>query len=144
MHCYERAGLSREAAVAHTYHLRDLARRVVVTGSKQSSIQRESAFLATARGFLQCAIDSPSPNSKAAYYRNAGSCFEEANDAFQAAEAYSKAQEFTKAAKLYRKCAKFDEAVGIITNHRDQVEPGVVDSITDIARLFYFKAGELE
>ncbi|KAF9524672.1 hypothetical protein CPB83DRAFT_909779 [Crepidotus variabilis] len=144
MHCYERAGLVREAAVAYAYHLRDIARRIALNGSKQSIRSREEAHHTAACAFLESAAASLNVKEKAAYFRNAGSCFEEAHDDFEAAEAYRNAQEYTKAAKLFRKCARFDEAVAIITDHVDQVEVNVVENITDVARLFYFKGGELD
>lgn len=81
---------------------------------------------------------------KKAYLRNAADCFEKALDDFKAAHAYAQAEEFTAAAKLYRKCAKFDEAVEIVTNYRPFIELEVAENIIDVARLFYFKSGELE
>lgn len=144
MHCYERAGLNREATVSHTYYLREQARSTPTHRSKLSSSLREKAFAVAADAFLSCAMSATTVKEKKAYLRNAADCFEKALDDFKAAHAYAQAEEFTAAAKLYRKCAKFDEAVEIVTNYRPFIELEVAENIIDVARLFYFKSGELE
>ena len=144
MHCYERAGLNREATVSHTYYLREQARSTPTHSSKQSSSLREKAFVVAADAFLSCAVSATTVKEKKAYFRNAADCFEKALDDFEAAHVYAQAEEFTTAAKLYRKCAKFDEAVEIVTNHRPFIELEVAENIIEVARLFYFKSGELE
>lgn len=144
MHCFERAGLKRETAVSHTYYLREQARSTLNHGSKQSLSLREKAFTIAADAFLSCALSAATMKEKKAYLRSAGDCFENALDDLKAAHAYAEAEEFTNAAKLYRKCAKFDEAVAIVTDHRPFIELEVAENIIDVARLFYFKSGELE
>ena len=144
MHCFERAGLNREVAVSNTYYLREQARSTPSHISKQSSSLREKAFAIAADAFLLCAVSATTVKEKKAYLRSAADCFENALDDFKAAHAYAQAEEFTTAAKLYRKCAKFDEAVEIVTNHRSFIELEVAENIIDVARLFYFKSGELE
>jgi len=143
MHCFERAGMERETAVAHTYYLREQARATVSTGSKQSIVQRHKAFLLAGEAFIQCASSAVNNKSKTTYLRNAGACFEDAQEDLKAAEAYKQAREYTKSAKLYRKCARFDEAVAIVTQNTDDVDDEVVDNIIEVAKLFYFKGGEL-
>ena len=144
MHCFERAGLNREAVVSNTYYLRERARSTPTHGSKRSSSLREKAFAIAADAFLSCVVSAITVKEKKAYLRGAADCFENALDDFKAAHAYAQAEEFTTAAKLYRKCAKFDEAVKIVTNHRPFIELEVAENIIDVARLFYFKSGELE
>ena len=144
MHCFERAGLNREMAVSHTYYLREQARLTPTYGSKQSVLLREKAFAIAADAFLSCAVSATTVKEKKAYLRSAADSFENALDDFKAAHAYAEAEEFTIAAKLFRKCAKFDEAVAIVTDHRPFVEGEVAENIIDVAKLFYFKGGELE
>ncbi|KAF8807162.1 hypothetical protein BYT27DRAFT_7189247 [Phlegmacium glaucopus] len=144
MHCFERAGLNREVAVSRTYYLREQARLMPNHGSKQSLLLREKAFATAADAFLSCVVSATTVKEKKAYLRSAAGCFENALDDFKAAQAYSQAEEFTVAAKLYRKCAKFDEAVAIVIGHRPFVELEVAENIIDVARLFYFKNGELD
>lgn len=144
MHCFERAGLSREVAVSHTYYLREQARSTPTHGLKQNSLLREKAFAIAANAFLSCAASATTVKEKKAYLRSAADCFEKASDDFKAAQAYAEAEEFTIAVKLFRKCAKFDEAVAIVTDHRPFIELEVAENIIDVARLFYFKSGELE
>ena len=70
----------------------------------------------------------------------------EAGDEFisQAADVYAQAGEYTQSAKLYRKCGKFDQAVGLVTTHRDEVELSVVEDVIDVAKLYYHQANELK
>ncbi|CAA7264670.1 unnamed protein product [Cyclocybe aegerita] len=143
MHCFERAALPREVRVSHTYYLREQARSVKATGSRQSISERQEAFLAAAEAFKECAVSTINAKEKRAYLHNAGDCFEHAQEDFKAAEVYKQAGEFTTAAKLYRKCAKFDEAVEIITQNRQAVDSNVAQNIVEIAKLFYFKNNEL-
>jgi hypothetical protein len=144
MYCFERAGLNREVAVSHTYFLREQARLTPTPRSKQSSFLREKAFATAADAFLSCAVSATTLKEEKAYLRNAADCFVNALDDFKAAQTYVQAEEFTTAAKLYRKCAKFDEAVKIVTDYRSFVDREVAENIIDVARLFYFRSGELE
>jgi len=144
MHCFERAGLTREIAVSHTYYLRELARSTPITSSKSGILSRQTAFLAAAEAFVECSGSAKSAKEKKAYLRSAGDCFEHARDDYRAAQSYAQAEEYNTAVKLYRKCASFDEAVAIVTHNRQEVEEEVAENIIGVARLFYFKGGELE
>lgn len=144
MHCFERAGLNREVEVSHTYYLREQARSMPANGSKQATSSRHAAFVLAAEAFLQCSLAAQSMKEKKAYLRNAGECFVHAQEDHRAADAYHQAEEYNTAVKLYRKCARFDEAVAIVTQNGQGVEVEVAANIIDIARLFYFKGGELE
>lgn len=144
MHCFERAGLNREVAVSNTYYLREQARSMPITNSKSGMLHRQSAFLAAAQAFVDCSGSAKSAKEKKAYLRSAGECFEQARDDYRAAQSYSQAEEYNTAVRLYRKCAKFDEAVAIVTHNRQEVDEEVAENIIGVARLFYFKGGELE
>lgn len=144
MHCFERAGLSREVAVSHTYYLRELARSTPIASSKSGVLSRQNAFLAAAEAFVECSGSAKSAKEKKAYLRSAGDCFEHARDDYRAAQSYVQAEEYNTAVKLYRKCARFDEAVAIVTRNRQEVEEEVAENLIGVARLFYFKGGELE
>ena len=144
MDCFERAGLNREVAVSRTYYLREQAQSTPTHNSKQGSSEREKAFAIAADAFLSCVVSATTVKEKKGYLRSAADCFENALDDFKAAHAYAQAEEFTTAAKLYRKCAKFDEAVEIVINHRPFVELEVAENIIDVTRVFYFKSSELE
>jgi len=144
MHCFERAGLNREVAVSNTYYLRELARSTPIASSKSGMLNRQTAFLAAAQAFVECSGSAKSTKEKRAYFRSAGECFEQARDDYRAAQLYSQAEEYNTAVRLYRKCARFDEAVAIVTHNRREVEEEVAENIIGVARLFYFKGGELE
>ena len=144
MHCFERAGLEREVAVSHTYYLREQARLTPISTAKQAMLTRQKAFAVAAEAFLECSESSNNVKERKAYLRSAGDCFEHANEEYKAAEAYSKAEEYNLAAKLFRKCAKFDEAVSIVKSNPRHVDMAVAKTIIDVAKLFYFKGGELE
>jgi hypothetical protein len=139
-HCFERAFLPHKAASANAYYLREQARKTPVGGS--SSAHRD-AFLLAAAAFRDCAISETLKN-KRTYFRVAGNCFEHVGEYRRAAQAYVDAEEFGDAAKLYRKAEMFDEAVQIVKMHGQNMSPAVVDSITDVARLFYFTKHKLE
>jgi hypothetical protein len=81
---------------------------------------------------------------KEVYCRNAGECFEHAAEDYRAAQAYMEARDFTLAAKLFRKCAKFDDAVDVVKRFRPNIEDDVAQNIVDVAKLYYFKGGELQ
>lgn len=144
MHCFERAGLDREAAVSHAYFLREQARTTIRNTSKQSIRQYKLALCNAAKAFLQCSESAINSKEEHIYLRTAGDCFEKAEKDSDAAEAYNRAQEFTKAAQLYRKAGKFDDAIAVVTAHRDKIDDEVASNIIDIAKLFYFRGGELE
>jgi hypothetical protein len=142
-HCYERASLPRKAASANAYYLRELARKTPAKGSRQARLAERDAFLRAAEAFRDCAVSDTLRNRRT-YFWVAGECFERAGDDRQAARAYIDAEEFNDAAKLYRKAGMFDEAVEVIKMYGCQMLPAVVDSITDVARLFYFTEQKLE
>ncbi|KAF8895020.1 hypothetical protein CPB84DRAFT_1782432 [Gymnopilus junonius] len=144
MHCFERAGLNREVEVSHTYYLREQARSLPASSFKQAVSSRRAAFIVAAEAFSKCSVVARSLKEKKVYLRNAGECFVHAEEDFKAADAYNQAEEYNTAVKLYRKCARFDEAVAIVTQNGQGVEAEVAENIIDIARLFYFKGGELE
>jgi tetratricopeptide (TPR) repeat protein len=144
LHCFERAGLTREVAVSHTYYLREQAQLIPVVESRKAQQTRVVAFLTAAEAFLECATAAINTKEKRVYYRNAGDCFERAEDDYRAARAYVEAHEFTTAAKLFRVCAKFDEAIDVVKQFRHEIDDDVAQNIFGVARLFYFRGGELQ
>jgi len=101
-----------------------------------------TAFLATAEAFMECAIAAT--REKQAYYRITVECFVKHGNNYKAVKAYLDAKEYTLAAQLYRKDGHFDDAVHIITAHRDKMPLNVVESILDIACLVYFRDSKQE
>lgn len=140
-HCFERASLHREVAVADAYHLREQA-RAIPAGSRHTNFARFEAFLAAASAFVDCA--NVATKEKRAYFRNAADCFIQGGNDRKAAHAYMDAEEYNLAAKLYRKCGMFDEAVQVAKDYEKMMDANVVESIIDVARLFYFKEHNLE
>ncbi|KAJ6456165.1 hypothetical protein C8R45DRAFT_1187129 [Mycena sanguinolenta] len=139
-HCFERALLPQQAAMAGAYYLRAEARKASTATSRQAIQARKTAFLEAAAAFTDCAKE----DGTLAYFRTAAECYEEADEKLQAAENYLKAQEYTRSTELYRKLGKFDEAVDILKDHREKIRPEVVTNVTNVARLFYFKEHRLE
>ncbi|KAF9493953.1 hypothetical protein BDN71DRAFT_1027051 [Pleurotus eryngii] len=143
-HCYTRAEMPREAAVADAYFLRDQARKVPSYSTIKSEILVfETAYRLAAERFQGCALDPPNPRNRRQYFLNAADCFEIGGDYFRAAECYDHAEEFTKSCRLYRKAGKFVHAVDIINSHKGQMDMDVAESIMDVARLFYFTKHDL-
>ena len=144
LHCFKRAGLSREVAVSNAYYLREQARLMPAVESRKIQQTRITAFLVAADAFLECATAAINAREIRVYYRNAGDCFERVEDHYRAARAYVEAHEFTTAAKLFRECAKFDEAVDLVKRFRQEIDDDVAQYIFDVAKLFYFRGGELQ
>ncbi|KAJ6519176.1 hypothetical protein C8R45DRAFT_1204389 [Mycena sanguinolenta] len=139
-HCFERALLPQQAAMAGAYYLRAEARKASTATTRQAIQDRKTAFLEAAKAFADCAKG----DGTLTYFRIAAECFEEAGEELQAAEIYLMAQEYTRSTELYRKLGRFDEAVDIVQSHREKIRPEVVDNVTNVARLFYFKEHKLE
>lgn len=137
MHCYERALLPRERAVAEAYCLRDQARG---TEPRSDDTKRVSAFTRAAEAFWSSA--DAAVKEKTTYFRIAGECYEECGNDVLAAYAYQNAAEYTRAAQLYRKVGMFDEAVAVVKGHN--VTPDVAESIIDVSRLEYARGGKLK
>jgi hypothetical protein len=140
MHCFERAGRHREVAVANAYSLREGAQKM--TSAHRHDKDPAAAFLAAAEAFMECAVAAT--REKRAYYRIAAECFVKHGNNYKAAKAYLDAEEYTLAAQLYRKDGHFDDAVHIITAHRDKMLSNVVESILDVARLVYLRDSKQE
>ncbi|KAH6876648.1 hypothetical protein BKA70DRAFT_1576722 [Coprinopsis sp. MPI-PUGE-AT-0042] len=149
VHALQRAGLEREGRIAHTHYVREEARAINAT-NKELMIAKQTAFVLAAESFLECATTSRG-NERRVFYHNAADCFERAAQIFntpleaaRAAAAYEIAEEYNDAVRLYRKHDKFDEAVNIVTAHRDKVKPDLAQNVVDVARVFYFKQKELK
>ncbi|KAJ7451061.1 hypothetical protein FB451DRAFT_1284562 [Mycena latifolia] len=140
--CYERAYMPHEADIARAYHLREEARGMP-SNLRRDAAARKAAFLNAATAFVQCARDDRA-HAAEAYFRRAGECFEQAGDITQAIDAYSEARYFNRVAELYRTLGKFDEAVALIRNHREEINPETAEKIIGVARLFYFKQGQIQ
>ncbi|KAF7367491.1 UvrD-like helicase ATP-binding domain-containing protein [Mycena sanguinolenta] len=76
--------------------------------------------------------------------KSTGECFENAEDVVQAITAYRLARSFGRVAELYRQLGKFDEAVATVQNHGQDIDPGIVRRVINVARSFYFNKGQLE
>ncbi|KAJ7037374.1 hypothetical protein C8F04DRAFT_1393598 [Mycena alexandri] len=137
--CYERAYMPHEATVSEAYHLHREANRMPNSLRRDISA-RKAAFLRAAVAFMDCAKAKPVK----VYFLRAGESFEHAGDVSQAIIAYSSAQHFGRVAELYRQLGKFDAAVSTIRNHSKSINPGIIEKIKSVARLFYFKKGQLE
>ncbi|KAI0716097.1 hypothetical protein C8T65DRAFT_606293 [Cerioporus squamosus] len=140
MHCYERAGLPREKAVAHAYYLREVARSTAVT--RGDTTAQAVAFTKAAEAFLASAQDAIT--EKKAYYRIAAECYVHAGDDQKAARAYVSATEYTLAAQHFRKAGMFEEAVSVVKAHKDKVAENVASSIIDVSRLYFLREKQIK
>ena len=134
---FRRAGRHREVEICNAYHLREKARSI----STAASATRIKAFDAAAKAFIGCAQDSPDRriNESLAYYGIAGECFSEACDPKSAAESYQKAERYDAAACAYREGGYFDEMVEVITQHKNTIDGDLLERLTMLARMYYFK-----
>lgn len=140
MHCYERAGLLRERAVAHAYYLREVARSTRVT--RGDTTAQADAFTLAAKAFLESA--EAAVTEKRAYYRIAAECYAHAGNDYKAGQAYSSATEYTLSAQHFRKAGKFEEAVDVVKAHRDKVTATVAESIVEVSRLYFLREKQLK
>lgn len=134
--------MPRETAIANAYFLREQARKNHSGEPKQSKGTRQVAFVHAAEAFISCA--ETNVKARNTYFHIAGDCFENAGHFREAALAYLWATQYTLSAKLYRKMGMFDEAVDIVKVHSRKMLPDVVETITDVARLFYFTEHKLQ
>ncbi|KAJ7630373.1 hypothetical protein FB45DRAFT_915319 [Roridomyces roridus] len=139
-HCFDRARRPREAAMAGAYYLRQEARKSSGGTSRKAIEARKTAFLAAANAFVDCAREEHT----IPYFRIAAECFEDAGDDLKAAQTYKEAKEYTRSTELYRKLGHFDDAVDLLKHHKDEIRPEVVNNVTNVARLYYFKEQKLE
>ena len=131
------AGQDRAATICNAYLLRDKARMTSTT----ASATRNRAFITAANAFVACGQDSPSKQVKErlAYYRAAGECYLEARDIKSAGESYRTAEQYATAARTYREGGYFDEMVEVITQHGDALDSGLLERLTSVAQMYYFK-----
>ncbi|KAF9647525.1 hypothetical protein BDM02DRAFT_3187952 [Thelephora ganbajun] len=136
---FQRAKRPREAAVCDAYLLREKARSHPST----AGAPREKVFIEAAMAFNACAQVAPLKleDERQAYYRNAGECFSEGRKWDEAGKNYVKAEEYTSAARAYRKGGHFDEMVEVLRLYGNSIDSEVVRHLTQVARMFYFKAG---
>lgn len=139
MECFGRANLHREVDVCHAYSLRERARAVPVSPHKNGDALSKAAFLAAAEAFIDCAAAAFKDGERRGYLRIAGECYAQNDDNSKAAQAFFNAQEYTLAAQCYRKAGCFDDAIGVIQSHKEEILPEVVESIVDVVRLVYLR-----
>ncbi|KAK7688198.1 hypothetical protein QCA50_008568 [Cerrena zonata] len=139
VHCFERAGMEHERNVAYAYSLQQEAFLL-----PEISLTRAETFRKAADLFIQCAMSETVPDETRAYYGQAGRCLTESGDHSRAGDIFLAAEKYTASAQAYRKADMFDTAVHVVHNHEDAVDSGVASSIVAVAKLHYFKAGDVE
>ncbi|TFK38654.1 hypothetical protein BDQ12DRAFT_96280 [Crucibulum laeve] len=142
-HCYDRAIMPHEAAIASAYAIRDAVRKQTTGTTRQALERRQKGYQDAADAFLSCA-EQESGKYRSEYFRISGQCFEEASQDMLAAWAYLKGQEYSLAARAFRKVGMFDEAVEIVREHEMEMEPHVVQNVKDVARLVYSSRQETQ
>ena len=134
---FQRAGRDREAAICDAYLLREKARSISTT----ASAARIQAFIVAANAFFTCARDSPPKQAKErlTYYEVAGECYSEARDPKNAGDSYQMAEKYATAVRAYREGGYFSKMVEVITRHGDTLDSGLLERLTMVARMYYFK-----
>ncbi|KAH9949529.1 hypothetical protein B0H21DRAFT_728406 [Amylocystis lapponica] len=141
MHCYERASLPREKAVAYAYWLREQARSSPVNPSRSGTSQSK-AFALAANAFWKSADEAVM--EKLTYFRISAECYVSSGDDGNAAKAYYRAGEFDLAAQHYRKIGMFDEAVAVVKLHHEAMDSVITKNIVDVSKLFYLRDHKLK
>lgn len=132
-----RAGRNREVAICNAYLLREKARST----STVTYATRTRTFLVAADAFIACAQECTSKQTKEclAYYGTAGECYSEARHLKKAGDSYRMAEKYAAAARTYREGGYFDELTEVITQHGDALDSGLLDRLTKVAQMYYFK-----
>jgi tetratricopeptide (TPR) repeat protein len=138
--CFKKANLHDEELVANAYRLREEAQDVP-PDEDDSAVEHKRAFTAAAEAFIKSAASAIL--EKAIYYRIAAECFKECGNPPRAAQSYVDAGEFDIGAQLYRDAELFSQAIQVVREHRDKMQPDVVAGIEDDCRRHYFRNNEL-
>lgn len=141
MHCYERACLPKDKAVAYAYYLREQARSTAALLRKDPK-GLSQAYITAAEAFLISAGEAVS--GQQTYYRIAAQCYEDGGEYNNAARMYLLAQMFAESAQLFRKAGNFSDAVQVVKAHADGIPQTVSDSIINVSRLFYLRESKLK
>ncbi|CAE6480843.1 unnamed protein product [Rhizoctonia solani] len=140
--CFEKAGLLVERDIAAAYELRKQARLLQAAKSGDRAARR-AAFARAASDFRGCAILSKGKQQTSCYLR-AAECYLQAEDWKAAAEAFYSANDFDMAARNFRRAGCFEQAVGVVKNHKNNVQKNIADEIIGVARLEYLRTDRLE
>ncbi|KAH7926210.1 hypothetical protein BV22DRAFT_1063475 [Leucogyrophana mollusca] len=139
MHCFERASLPREVAVAKAYQLREHARAMTGGATKTS----QKAFLGVADAFAGCGA-AAAGKERLQYYYNAADCYARGGDDRRAGAAYIEAHEYGLAAKRYRKAALFADTLQILKSHREKIPSDTFNELLDVCRLYYYSQEDVQ
>ncbi|PFH50711.1 hypothetical protein AMATHDRAFT_85569, partial [Amanita thiersii Skay4041] len=132
--CFRRALCPREEAMANAYALRNEAERLPSSSEKRPRLQKHRAYLNAAHAFLHCTSVAVDPT---VYFRRAGECFELGEDYLEAAQAYYKGGNFTKVVLVYRKLGMLEEAISVVIENEDKVQPEIAQNIQSTGKLFH-------
>jgi hypothetical protein len=137
---YQKAHMSREAAIAKAHQLEQEARQIKlhVTG------RRSKAFKKAAEAFLTCAFAQASPSERTDFLRHAGQCFAEAGRHDLAAKAYLDASMFTMSVCQYRLAQMLYDAMAVIRAHDGLIEDDVAQSVTETAQYVWTNERKFE
>lgn len=132
-----RAGRKREAAICDAYLSREKARSTPTI----SSAARAQAFIDAAEAFVTCAQECPSKqiSERLAYYGTAGECYYEARVLKKAGDNYRMAGQYAAAGRTYREGGYFEDLVEVITQHASAIDGGLLERLTKVAQMYYFK-----
>lgn len=141
MLAFQQAEKPQKAAICYAFLLREDARLV----PNNQARERENAFIKAGEAFSSCAAESQ-PDEKAErlmYYANAADCFHQGHKFKEAGDCFVHAEQYTKAACAYREGGHFDEMVEVLEGYKDWIEAKVFVQLTRVAKMNYFKVGEL-
>ena len=103
---------------------------------------RRVAYCEAANAYLKCARGAPSQEDAHDAFLNAAGCFRKAEEWGKAGDAYAACEAFDSAVEMFRRGDLFDEAIRLIRAHKDAMEPSLVESTIEAAKLSFFRKGE--
>ncbi|KAL0571720.1 hypothetical protein V5O48_010244, partial [Marasmius crinis-equi] len=133
-HCYERARKPEYVLMAEAYILQDIA-----IGT-QSTPRRQAAFRDAGQAFRRCSGTFQGRRSE--YLLLSAGCFREAGEYYTAGNIYREIHYYGDAVECYLEFSMFDEAVRIVLEHKDDLEPSLADKTIKKAKFYYFSSAD--
>jgi hypothetical protein len=132
--CFERAGQDKEATIADAYHHMTQAR--TLEGTSQAT---KNAFIKAAEKMKSCAQSEKSTHTAATLWYHAATCFEAAQEAAQASQAYYRGGFYDRAALISFDSQDMDACLHILASHSKDMDKTLVERIKEVSSVHYLR-----
>ncbi|KAG8992645.1 hypothetical protein FRB94_011413 [Tulasnella sp. JGI-2019a] len=135
--CFRKGELPWLENVARVYADREAARKL-----PSASARRPLLFGEIADAFCSAAVEAPSTDDAKDLYLQSANCYVDISENDRAAAVFLRACQYTDSAWHYRLAGKLEDAMDIIAEHGVDMDEGVKDAITYLAKVAYTKKSE--